>query len=86
MIVTAGYGPLLVGSVSVPAKVTAPDSNKKILQEIKTYADEHEQEFGRFPKTLVFAVNDLPHTSHSDQLVDLARDVFGDENVAWISK
>ncbi len=32
---------------------------------------------GRFPKTLIFAANDLPHTSHADQLVDTARDVFG---------
>jgi len=32
---------------------------------------------GRFPKTLIFAVNDLEHTSHSDQLVNIARDVFG---------
>ena len=31
----------------------------------------------RFPKTLVFAANDLPHTSHADQLVNLAREVFG---------
>ena len=29
-------------------------------------------EYGRFPKTLIFAANDLPHTSHADQLVDLA--------------
>ena len=35
------------------------------------------QQYGRFPKTLIFAANDLPHTSHADQLVDLARDVFG---------
>src|SRR5690606_38940909 len=37
----------------------------------------HEQQYGRFPKILIFAVNDLPHTSHSDQLTDIARDVFG---------
>ena len=36
----------------------------------KRYADEHEQRHGRFPKTLIFAANDLPHTSHADQLVD----------------
>jgi type I restriction enzyme R subunit len=41
------------------------------------YALEHEERYGRFPKTLIFAVNDLPHTSHADQLVDLSRDVFG---------
>lgn len=58
-------------------KVTVPDSNRKILAEIKTYALEHEEKYGRFPKTLIFAANDLPHTSHADQLVEMARDVFG---------
>lgn len=64
-------------STEVEQKITAPDSNKKILEEVKKWALEHEQHCGRFPKTLVFAVNDLPHTSHADQLVDLARDIFG---------
>ncbi len=45
--------------------------------ELKRYADAHEAEHGRFPKTLIFAANDLPHTSHADQLVDQARDIFG---------
>ena len=61
----------------VEAKVTSPDSNRRILAELKKYADEHQGQTGRFPKTLIFAANDLPHTSHSDQLVDLARDLFG---------
>ena len=61
----------------VERKITSPDSNLKILQEIRTYAEEHEKRFNRFPKILIFAVNDLAHTSHADQLVDLARDVFG---------
>ena len=61
----------------VERNITAPDSNRKILEEIKRYAEEHEAATGRFPKTLIFAVNDLPHTSHADQLVDQARDVFG---------
>jgi type I restriction enzyme R subunit len=56
--------------------VTAPESNRKIIDEVKKYADEHERRHGRFPKTLIFAVNDLPHTSHAQQVVDLARDVF----------
>ena len=64
-------------ATEVERKITAPDSNRKILEEIKRYADEHEREYGRFPKTLIFAANDLPHTSHADQLVDQARDVFG---------
>jgi type I restriction enzyme R subunit len=64
-------------TTEVEEKVTSPDSNQKILEEVKKYALAHEAEFGRFPKTLIFAVNDLPHTSHADQLVDLARDAFG---------
>ena len=61
----------------IEKKVTSPESNKKILEELKKYTDEHEERYGRFPKTLIFAANDLPHTSHADQLVDIARDVFG---------
>jgi type I restriction enzyme, R subunit len=64
-------------ATDVERKITAPDSNRKILEELKAYADEHERDYGRFPKTLIFAANDLPHTSHADQLVDLARDIFG---------
>jgi len=64
-------------AASVEREITAPDSNRKILEEIKSYATEHEKEYGRFPKTLIFAANDLPHTSHADQLVNQARDIFG---------
>lgn len=64
-------------SAAVERAITSPDSNRKILEEIKKYALEHEAQCGRFPKTLIFAVNDLPHTSHADQLVDTARDVLG---------
>jgi type I restriction enzyme, R subunit len=69
----------------VERKVTAPDSNRKILVELKQYAEEHERQTGRFPKTLIFAANDLPHTSHADQLVDLARDIFG-RGEAFVAK
>jgi len=64
-------------TVDVERRITSPDSNRKILQEVRKYAEEHEKKFNRFPKTLIFAVNDLPHTSHADQLVDFARDIFG---------
>jgi type I restriction enzyme, R subunit len=64
-------------TTEIEEKVTSPDSNRKILEEVKRYALAHAEQFGRFPKTLIFAVNDLPHTSHCDQLVDLARDAFG---------
>jgi type I restriction enzyme R subunit len=67
----------LFPTTELEEKVTSPDSNRKILQEVRRYAEAHEERFGRFPKTLIFGVNDLPHTSHADQLVDLARDVFG---------
>lgn len=74
-------------TTEIERKITAPDSNRKILEEVKKYADEHEKEFGRLPKILIFAANDLPHTSHADQLVDLARDIFGrgDSYVAKIT-
>ncbi len=64
-------------STDVERKVTSPDSNRKILLELKQYADEHEQRYGRFPKTLIFAANDLPHASHADELAQLAVEIFG---------
>ncbi|MBX3424258.1 MAG: DEAD/DEAH box helicase family protein [Pirellulales bacterium] len=64
-------------NTEVERVVTSPDSNRKIAQELKKYADEHEQATGRFPKTLIFAANDLTHTSHCDQLVEVCREVFG---------
>lgn len=74
-------------SSDVEIKITSPDSNRKILEEIKKYALEHENKTGRFPKTLIFAVNDIPHISHADQLVRIAREVFerGDEFVQKIT-
>lgn len=64
-------------STQVEQEITSPDSSRKILEEVKKWAEEHQAQYGRFPKTLIFAVNDLPHTSHADQLVDIGRDVFG---------
>ena len=60
----------------IEAKITAPDSNRKIIAEVKKYALEHEQQCGRFPKILIFAANDLEHTSHAQQLVQICRDAF----------
>ncbi len=65
------------GSTEIEEKITSRDSNRKILEEIRKYADEHQIRYGRFPKTLIFAEQDVPHISHADQLVDLARDIFG---------
>jgi type I restriction enzyme, R subunit len=74
-------------TTDVERKITAPDSNKKILEEVKRYCDGHEAATGRFPKLLIFAVNDLPHTSHADQLVRQAREVFnrGEDFVAKVT-
>jgi type I restriction enzyme R subunit len=74
-------------SEDIEKKITAPDSNRKIIKEIAKYALKHEQETGHFPKTLIFAVNDLPHTSHADQLVQICREEFdrGDDFVQKIT-
>ena len=55
----------------------APDRDRKLVKEIAKYLREQETERGHFPKTLVFAHNDIQHVSHSDRLVDLLRDEFG---------
>jgi type I restriction enzyme R subunit len=74
-------------SSDIEQKITSPDSNRKILEEIAKYAKEHEEKTGHFPKTLIFAVNDIPHRSHADELVRLAREVFnrGDDFVQKIT-
>jgi type I restriction enzyme R subunit len=64
-------------SAQIEQDVTAPDSNLKIVEELKRFALLHEEQYGRFPKTLIFAANDLPHTSHADQLVKTLRYAFG---------
>jgi len=58
-------------------KITAPDSTQKIIKALKKHIDRFEEEYARFPKTLIFAVNDLPHTSHADEIVRTCKDVFG---------
>ena len=63
--------------VDIERRITSRDSNQKILEEVRNYAIEHEEKYGRFPKTLIFAANDLPHTSHANRIVDLAVDIFG---------
>lgn len=66
---------------------TAPDRNRKIVQEIKKYLLEQENQFGHFPKTLIFAQNDIEHISHCDQLVEVLRREFnrGDDFVQKIT-
>jgi type I restriction enzyme R subunit len=64
-------------TADIERKITVPDSNRKIIQEIAEYAEKHEEETGRFPRILIFAVNDLPHRSHADQIVGICKEVFG---------
>lgn len=61
----------------IEKKITAPESNRKIIKEIAKHAYKHKEKTRRFPKILIFAVNDLPHTSHADQLVKICREEFG---------
>ncbi|MCK4443463.1 MAG: DEAD/DEAH box helicase family protein, partial [Thermoplasmata archaeon] len=72
----------------IEQRITSPDSNRKIVEEFKKYVVEHENECGRFPKTLIFATNDLqPSMSHADQLVRICRKAFprGDDFVQKIT-
>lgn len=64
-------------STQIEKDITSPECNKKIITEIARYAHEHLEKTGRFPKTLIFAENDIAHKSHSDQLVTFAREIFG---------
>ena len=74
-------------SEEIEQKITAPESNKKIIKEIAKYAYAHEEKTGLFPKILIFAVNDLPHISHADQIVSICREEFqqGDDFVQKIT-
>ena len=71
----------------IEREITAPDSNRKIIEEVAKHAYAHEAQTGRFPKILIFAVNDIPHASHADQLVRICREVFnqGDDFVQKIT-
>ena len=59
------------------------NGNRKIIEEVAKDAYEHEATTGHFPKIFIFAVNDIPHTSHADQLVKSCRAIFnqGDDFV-----
>ncbi|HPL76224.1 MAG: Type-1 restriction enzyme R protein [Bacteroidetes bacterium ADurb.BinA395] len=74
-------------STEIEEKITAPDTNQKIVEELKKYTDEWEKRTGRFPKTLIFASNDIPMISHADRLVSICKSVFnrGDDFVAKIT-
>jgi type I restriction enzyme R subunit len=74
-------------SSQIEKDITSPDTNKKIIEEIASYAYKHETESGHFPKILIFACNDIDFISHSEQLVTICKQVFnrGDDFVAKIT-
>lgn len=74
-------------SNEIEEKITAPNTNQKIIEELKTYTDAFEAEYGRFPKTLIFASNDMPIISHADRLVKLCKEIYnrGDDFAAKIT-
>jgi len=74
-------------TAKIENEITSPESNKKIIKEFAKYALEFEKERGHFPKTLIFAVNDIEHISHSDRIVNLCKEVFnrGDDFVKKIT-
>lgn len=71
----------------IEQKITSPDSIKKIITAIKKYTDQHEEKYLHFPKILIFAVNDLPHVSHADEVVRICKEVYekGDDFVMKIT-
>ena len=74
-------------SEEIERKITSPETNRKIIEELAKHAYAHEKETGRFPKILIFAVNDLQFTSHADQIVKICKEVFnqGDDFVKKIT-
>jgi type I restriction enzyme, R subunit len=71
----------------VERKITVPDTNKKIVEELAKYCFAFEEEYGRFPKTLIFASNDINNISHADNLVTFCKQTFnrGDDFVVKIT-
>lgn len=63
-------------SSDIELKITVPDTNRKIIEELKKHSIEFEEKYGRFPKTLIFAVNDINHISHADEIVNMATKIF----------
>lgn len=74
-------------ATQVEKKITVPDTNRKIIEELKKYCLAFEEENGRFPKTLIFASNDINNISHADNLVNFCKEAFnrGDDFVAKIT-
>ncbi|MBI5229595.1 DEAD/DEAH box helicase family protein [Candidatus Micrarchaeota archaeon] len=74
-------------STKIEREVTSPDSTQKVVKELSKSIQQQSELLGHFPKTLIFAVNDLPHISHADRLVKALREEFkrGDSFVQKIT-
>ena len=59
-------------TAEIERRITAPHSNRLILEELKKYADEHERRYGRFPKTLVEKI-----TGRVDRPLQRIRELLG---------
>lgn len=72
---------------NIEKNITVPDCNVKVIRELKKYIEEHQEKTGRFPKTLIFASNDLPNRSHADEIVEICKKEFnqGDDFVCKIT-
>ncbi len=64
-------------ATKVEREITSPESTKQIISELAKYVSDQEKELGHFPKTLIFAVNDVSHISHADRVVKTCREIFG---------
>ncbi len=73
-------------TTQIERKVTSPDTNKKIIEEYAKFARAFEEEHGRFPKTIVFATQDIPHISHADKIVELLGEKFSDKGANFVKK
>ena len=73
-------------TTQIERKATSPDTNNKIVKEYAKFAREFEKEHKRFPKTIVFATQDIPHISHADQIEELLRDEFSDKGEDFVKK
>lgn len=71
----------------VERKITVPDTNLKVVKELAKYCLAFEETNNRFPKTLIFAGNDVNNVSHADTLVKFCKEVFkrGDDFVVKIT-
>jgi type I restriction enzyme R subunit len=75
-----------ITTTQLEKQATVPDTNKKIVSEYSKFARKFEEQNGRFPKTIVFATQDMPHISHAEKLVELLSEEFSDKGADFVKK